>query len=262
MFTLRKGKTMTDNFKTVSEIKLIPYADRDILEPHPLQGRKIKVGNVNSIKKSIIELGNFVGVNPIKVLYVKGKYLVLDGQHRVQALIELGYDIPIHILPNDIDVSKFMIASNSYSKPWLVAEYAIHFSALGNKTYETFLERLERHEVSAGVLIAIYSKQVSRKQDIMQEYKDGNLHIVDHQHVEFTLLRLDSLENMGKNPPLELASRKRQEFQQAMLQAFENPDFNFEKFKKGLNKSKHELNDLRKQTKILEEIYKIESKGK
>jgi hypothetical protein len=248
--------------KTVGEIKLLPYADRDLLVSHPLQGRGIKTGNVNSIKKSLVELGNYTESNPIKVINVDGKYLIVDGQHRTEALIELGYDIPIHILSVNINVSKFMIASNTYSKPWLVPEYAIHFAALGIQIYQDFLDHMKKYDVSAGVLVAIYNKQVSRKQDIMQRYRDGDLEVVDSKHLEFTLLRLDSLKNMGKNPPLEDSSRKRQQFQQAMLQAFENPDFNFEKFKKGLNKTKHELNKLRKQTQILKEIYKIESKGK
>ena len=68
--------------------------------------------------------------------------------------------------------------------------------------------------------------------------------------------------NLGKNPPLENNTRRKQQFQQAMLQAFENPEFNFEKFKKGLNKTKHDLNKLAKQKDLLKEIYKIESKGK
>ena len=248
-------------FKTVGEIKLIPYTDRDILVPHPLQGRSASAVNVNAIKKSLIELGNFTIGNPIKVIYVDGKYLIIDGQHRTQGLVELGYDIPVQVLPDDTNVSKLMIALNSYTQPWKIPYYAIHFAALGIKIYQDFLDHIEKYDVSAGVLVAIYNKQVSRKQDIMQRYKDGNLEIVDSKHLEFTLLRLDSLKNMGKNPPLEDGSRKRQQFQQAMLQAFENPDFNFEKFKKGLNKTEHKLNDLRKQTKILEEIYKVEKKG-
>tara|TARA_R100001369_G_scaffold11468_1_gene24966 strand:+ start:2338 stop:3096 length:759 start_codon:yes stop_codon:yes gene_type:complete len=252
---------MFNNFKTVGEIKLIPYADRDILVPHPLQGRKVRVGNVSGIKKSLIELGNFIEVNPVKVIHIKDEYLVVDGQHRVQALIELGYDIPIQILPNDIDVSKFMMASNSYNTPWRVEEYAIHHTALGNKIYVDFLDRLEKHEVSAGVLVAIHNKEVSRKQNIMQDYKDGKLKVVDHHHLEFTLLRLDSLKNLGKKPPLEDKTRTKQQFQQAMLQAFDNPNFNFEKFKKGLAKVTHTLNELAKQTDMLVEIYKVEKKG-
>ena len=84
--------------KTVGEIKLLPYADRDLLVSHPLQGRGIKTGNVSSIKKSLVELGNYTESNPIKVINVDGKYLIVDGQHRTEALIELGYDIPIHIV--------------------------------------------------------------------------------------------------------------------------------------------------------------------
>jgi len=262
MFTLRKGKTMSDNLKTVSEIKLIPYVNRDMLSSHPVQGRKTTSTCISAMKKSIIELGNFVEVNPIKVIYINGKYLIIDGQHRTEALIELGYDIPVQILPNDIDISRLMIALNSYNQPWKIPYYAKHFASMGVKIYRDFLDHMEKYEVTAGVMIAIYNKSSQRNQPVVQEYKEGKLRIVDDKHIEFTLLRLDSLRNLGKNPPLENSTRKKQQFQQAMLQAFENPEFNFEKFKKGLNKTKHDLNKLAKQKDLLEEIYKIESKGK
>ena len=133
---------------------------------------------------------------------------------------------------------------------------------MGVKIYRDFLDHMQKYEVTAGVMIAIYNKSSQRSQPLVQEYKEGKLRIVDDKHVEFTLLRLDSLRNLGKNPPLENNTRKKQQFQQAMLQAFENPEFNFEKFKKGLNKTKHDLNKLAKQKDLLKEIYKIESKGK
>ena len=252
---------MFNNFKTVGEIKLIPYADRDILVPHPLQGRSASAVNVSAIKKSLIELGNFTIGNPIKVIYVDGKYLIIDGQHRTQGLVELGYDIPVQVLPNDTNVSKLMIALNSYTQPWRIPYYAIHFSAVGIKIYQDFLDHMKKYEVSAGILVAIYNKQVTRKQDIMQKYKDGELQVVDDKHLEFTLLRLDSLKNLGKNPPLLKSTRAKQQFQQAMLIAFDNPEFSFEKFKKGLSKASHCLNKLAKQTDMLVEIYKVEKKG-
>jgi len=53
---------------------------------------------------------------------------------------------------------------------------------------------------------------------------------------------LTVLRNLGKNPPLLDSTRTKQQFQQAMLNAFDNPDFSFEKFKKGLSKVTHCLN--------------------
>lgn len=241
--------------------KVLPYKDKDLLESHPIQGRKILNYNLTNIKKSIIQLGNFVEANPIKVIYVDGKYLIIDGQHRTKALIELGLDIPMHVLPSNINVSSLMIALNSYQQPWQIAYYAIHFSAIGIQIYKDFLSHLDKYEVSAGILVAIYNKKTTRRQAMMQEYKDGNLAIVDHKHVEFTLLRLDSLRNLGKNPPLLDSTRRKQQFQQAMLEAFDNPDFSFEKFKKGLNKVTHQLNLIAKKSDMLKEIYVIEKKG-
>ena len=52
--------------KTVSEIKALPYSERDLLSSHPVQGRKTTATCVSAMKKSIIELGNFVEVNPVK----------------------------------------------------------------------------------------------------------------------------------------------------------------------------------------------------
>ena len=47
-----------------------------------------------------------------------------------------------------------------------------------------------------------------------------------------------------------------------MLQAFDNVEFSFFNFKRGLVDTEHELNRLAKQVDMLEEIYRIEKIGK
>jgi hypothetical protein len=45
-----------------------------------------------------------------------------------------------------------------------------------------------------------------------------------------------------------------------MLEALQNVNFDFEKFKKNLTTKKHKLNILAKRTDMLKEIYKMEGK--
>jgi len=65
----------------------------------------------------------------------------------------------------------------------------------------------------------------------------------------------------GNNPTLDPWTHRKQQFQQAFLQAMADPDFNFTKFKKGLTTTKHYINILAKQVDILKEIKRIERKG-
>jgi len=250
-----------NNFTALNTIWNVPIKYKDYFEPHPLQGRKPLPSNVQQIKNSIATTGNFTQINPVIVVHKDGKFLMVDGQNRKDALVEQGLDIPVLIVPEELVDDNLMIVLNTNKRNWTDVNFGKHYATKGKKVYKEYINYLEKYDVTAGVLVAIFYGHTGRRQEFSKAFKEGKLTNNNPQHVEFTLLRLESLKNTGKNPPLTENTRKKQQFQQAMLQAFDNPEFNFEKFKKGLAKVKHCLNKLAKQTDMLKEIYRIEKKG-
>lgn len=97
--------------------------------------RKIRNAHVKKIRASIEQDPETIKYNPI---LVNDKYEVIDGQHRLEAIMQL--DLPVYYLQVEglklHDVQKL----NSVSKQWQPIDYAKAFSKLGNKNYAKYVE--------------------------------------------------------------------------------------------------------------------------
>jgi hypothetical protein len=218
--------------------------------------REYSEDHKQTIEKSMVENGSITDVHPI--LVNKNGYVV-DGWHRYKACVALN--IPYHVLVVPTNW-KGMIVLNTNKRNWNGWDFAGYWAKKGKKSYKYFLDYSSRYPfVSSGVLVAIFNKDTCRKQKDSKAFKEGKLLPFNLDHVERTLQKLASLMLRGNNPTLDPSTHRKQQFQQAMLQALADPDFNFTKFKKGLTTTKHKLNILAKQVDILREIKKIERKG-
>ena len=89
--------------------------------------RKIKIANVNNIKRSILK-NDLTASNPIIVFRnpkKKGKFLVIDGQHRLTACIELG--LPIYYVIDETiktikEAGDAILLLNNNSKSYTAGE--------------------------------------------------------------------------------------------------------------------------------------------
>ena len=117
--------------------------------------------------------------------------------------------------------------------------------------------------VSNSVLIAIFNKS-SQYVQVTWEFKDGKLKYdsFNRDHIKDTLLKIRRVQRCPTNPTLDINVLDRKPFQLALLEAFENTTFDFEKFLHNLKRSRHRFNILAKKTDYTKEIFRIERKRK
>ena len=82
------------------------------------------------------------------------------------------------------------------------------------------------------------------------------------EHIEDTLLKLRRVQRCATHPTLDKNVLDRKPFQLALIEAFENTTFDFEKFLDNLKRSRHKFNILAKKTDYTKEIFRIERKRK
>ena len=117
--------------------------------------------------------------------------------------------------------------------------------------------------VSNSVLIAIFNKSVEYAK-ASWEFKDGKLRYdsFNQEHIKDTLIKIKRVQKCPTNPTLDINVLDRKPFQLALLSAFENTTFDFEKFLDNLKRSRHRFNILGKKTDYTKEIFRIERKRK
>ena len=218
--------------------------------------RDLKLDHASKLKESMSRNGSFTDVNPI---LVTNNGFIKEGQHLYNAAVSLNLAYHIIIVDKDWDG---IIILNTNKRNWNGMDFAGHWARKGIQAYIDFVRLKEDYPfVTPGVLVAILNRDSCRKQETRIAFKDGLLPGYNVLYARQILDKIASLQELGKEPPLKPSTHKKQQFQQAMLQAFKNPKFSFVKFKRGLAKSRHKFNLLAKQEDMLKEIYKVEKKG-
>lgn len=98
--------------------------------------RQVDPKKVNKIKKSIEEVGYIS--NPI---IVNEKMEIIDGQHRLEALKELGKPVE-YIVQRNLDI-KEVLYMNINQEKWTMLDYIKSFAELGNESYQRLLDLIE-----------------------------------------------------------------------------------------------------------------------
>ena len=133
--------------------------------------------------KSLIQDYGFA--DTIKVIKNGRRYYALEGQHRLQALTELGADkVPCSVVDwldsEDFeDVQRFIIDLNAHNKVWSLYDYVKSFADNGIKEYQHLRKKMIDYQkiVSNGVVATIYDG-VERGH---RQLKEGNLRFVNQQ---------------------------------------------------------------------------------
>jgi len=106
-----------------------------------LQGNRIvDAKKVNKIKKSINEVGYIS--NPI---IVNENYEVIDGQHRLEALKELGKPVE-YIIQKDLKIKEVLFMNINQDK-WQIIDYIKSYAELGNENYQRLLDLIDLYPV-------------------------------------------------------------------------------------------------------------------
>ena len=230
---------------------------------HEFRNRNINNTHVIRIKENI-KRNNLLHLQPIIVqVREEGNIFIIDGQHRAEAALSLG--LPFHILEDSSTEIVNLISLNTYQKNWELSNF-VDFWANNEETshaYNMYKQCKKANLVSNSVLIAIFNKS-SQYVQATWEFKDGKLkyNSFNSDHIKDTLLKLKRVQKCPTNPTFDKNVLDRKPFQLALLEAFENPTFDFEKFLDNLKRSRHKFNILAKKTDYTKEIFRIERKRK
>lgn len=110
--------------------------------------REVSKPHVRKIKRLIQANGNLNDKFPIKV---NNRMEILDGQHRFEALKELGEPIVYEII--DGATINTVRAINLGNKNWSWQDLAQSYADLGNEEYEWFLNYVEEHGLAYSMAI-------------------------------------------------------------------------------------------------------------
>jgi hypothetical protein len=255
--------------KTISAIKLVNTND-------PVYN-KLSVGeggNRTPTKTSVsrlaesIKKNNLLEYRPILVWKEdkrKENYVIIDGQTRYMACHELKEPFYMQEIQNKKreDLLGILSVLNTNQNNWGLGDFAKYWASKAGtrRVYKRYLRYYEEHKVTHGILITIYAGETKRKGRNI-EFKNGELEDSPAilKHVEETLYKLRQLEYAAFNPALLRRTLRKQQFQSAMLTAFNTSGFDFNKFLKNLYDTRHCFNKLAKAIDMEKEIYRIESR--
>tara|TARA_R110000787_G_scaffold102719_1_gene208849 strand:+ start:599 stop:1363 length:765 start_codon:yes stop_codon:yes gene_type:complete len=143
----------TPKFKLIQSIDIL---NSDI-------NREVSLPHVDRMKKLILKNGF---ADAIKVSPSGSKFISIEGQHRVQALVSLGVkEIPCLIIDwvdsqNKVnDFQQFVIDLNASNKTWSIIDYIKSHAKVGDKNYSYLLKKIREAKglISAGAVASMYS---------------------------------------------------------------------------------------------------------
>ena len=194
----------------------------------------------------------------------KENYVIIDGQTRYMACCELKEPFYMQEMKNNKrkDLLGILSVLNTNQTNWGLGDFAKYWANKnGTRTrYKRYLTYHAENKVTHGILITIYEGETKRRGRNIK-FKNGELEDSPAilKHVEDTLYKLRQLEYAAFNPALLRSTLRKQQFQSAMLTAFNTPGFDFNKFLKNLYDTRHCFNKLAKAVDMEKEIFRIES---
>ena len=248
-----------------------------------LGNRKQLPHNVEKIILRMKKMG-FFNFQPIIVYITEDNKVIvkIDGEHR--ALAAMYLKIPMYVMEckvKDSEIGDITMMLNSGKTNWTLMDYAKYYAKQKDdkqvaRVYKKFLDHLANNLVTAGILIAIYNKQINRNESRKDNkylsltqgdggnaiFKSGGLRYdrVNEHHIEDSLFKIRTLETAAMYMPLTHKTIKKQQFQEALLYNLSTPCFDFDRFLKNLCCSRHQLNKLAKKVDIRAEMVRIHNK--
>ena len=249
---------------TYNDILKVTPADKEYSELEFFNGNRIiNSKNLATLIRAIHEC-NLLPLCPLLVVYLGGKYIIVDGQHRYMAAKELNLSFYMVVLKEPFDLC--MIGRlNTNHKNWGLGDYARHWAAQLDTSdiYQEYLEYYTNNNITHGILIAIYNQTYIklREDGGNKVFKDGKLLCNKSIRLYITerLYQLRQLEGAALNPVLKRSTLRKQQFQTAILFALSNEHFNYKRFLKNLYKRRHNFNLIAKHVDMVHEIHRIEN---
>ena len=177
--------------------------------------REINVSNVKSLQKLMLNNGNLTYEFP--VIVDKDMY-VIDGQHRIEALKGLGWEVGYTIEgAATIDTVR---AINQGGRNWSWRDVAHSYAARGDEHYKWFLSFADMYELpfSPTLLIATGGKGENSNR---AAFKRGSFKVYDKAKAHDTAKQVTEIQR--------LVQLKGGDFTFALIMAMQSPAYNHER---------------------------------
>jgi len=205
--------------------------------------REINKLHVKRLKDSISE--KYITVPII----VNEKNQIIDGQHRFQSAKELEKPV-YYIKVNGLGL-KDVHRLNTNTKNWTADAYLDGYCRLGFQDYIMYREFKNKYGFGHNETNAILSNKQRMGGSKNQAFKDGVFHIVDYNQAVKNAEKITMVKQYYDG-------YRRRAFVYAMLDLFQNPNYNHAEFLNKLSfqsRSLVDCTDVQQYLTLIEEIY-------
>lgn len=159
------------------------------------ENREINYNKVASLKSKLIENGR-----QIVPIICNREMEVIDGQHRLEALKELGWEVMYYV--DEAVTVKDLISINNTQKNWGLLDYMHYYASTGNDTYIK-LEKMskEYEEFPLKVVLAAINEKYVHERNI----KGGDLNFSEEE-LQKGRECLEYLRNISRNIRIRVTS--------------------------------------------------------
>ncbi len=213
--------------------------------------RSVNPAHAVELQNLILENGNLTGQFPIVV--TKDMY-VIDGQHRLAALRELGYDVSYIVQPHaNIDTVRHI---NRGGRNWSWRDMAVSYADLGNTEYEWFLSFVNKFGLSYRCAMLIVGEAACGGRGMAASpFMAGELVINDRARAyEVAVLLHEVLQAAG-------ADRFGEPFSQAVVGVIKSPQYDHKTMIRKLTRFGYQLPDRAVVLEYKRQLEKIFNKG-
>jgi hypothetical protein len=217
----------------------------------PIDGNRNKnLLHINRLRKSMAQ--NYL----FTVIIVNEKYEIIDGQHRFEVIQELK--LPLHYIVcigyglNEVHIL------NANSKTWNADDYLEGYCKLGYTDYLIYADYKEKYRIGHNECIALLSNWSTANSDSIREFYEGKF------KVKNLMLAEEYIEKILMIEPY-YAGVRRRTFIGAMLQLFNNKNFQFTELLQKLKTQPTALQDCTSASNykiLIEEIYNYRRREK
>ena len=211
---------------------------------------KHMVGNRNINKLHLKRLTESMSEKYIEVPIIVNSYnQIIDGQHRFEAARELGKDV-YYIKVRNLNLDD-VHRLNTNSKNWTAEEYMQGYCELGLEDYIKYRDFKRKYGFGHNETNAILTNRSRMSGSKNTDFNDGKFKIQDY---DLAVKNAEKIRMVGEY----YEGYKRRSFVYAMLELFENPDYNHVEFLSKLSFQSVKLQDctdIKGYLILIEDIY-------
>lgn len=208
--------------------------------------REVNPKRVKQIKKSIEEIGYIR--NPI---IVNEKYEVIDGQGRLQALMELGKPIEYIVQPG-LGIKECLYMNINQEK-WQIIDYVKSYAERGNENYKRLLDLLELYPLYKLTALGSAVKGLNLIQTAILKRGDLEVSTFEYEQAIIKLNYVNRFIPFFKHMPGKITN-----FAQAIVYTIAMENIDKERLYNQITKNVRSMtpwNDLRTCLQSIEEVY-------